>query len=216
MPNAAETASRDQRELLGQRLQEDAEGVDEQRREADEDADAGGGGDAPAFVGRSCSLRAGPGRWRRRSPCLGPRRLRLEDQLQRELHQPRRPGREDAAEVRRVEVGHRQAEVDVVEHVEHLGAELQPRVAATAAKSRTSDTSTLVIAGPARDVAAGVAELAGLRLDVEPLERGAADPRVDRVRPGVRIADQVRPAGGEARRSAGCWPAARRWPSPTP
>ena len=27
-------------ELLGERLQEDAEGVDEQRREADEDADA--------------------------------------------------------------------------------------------------------------------------------------------------------------------------------
>ena len=38
------------RELLGQRLEERAEGVDEQRGEADEHADAGGAGDTPPFV----------------------------------------------------------------------------------------------------------------------------------------------------------------------
>jgi hypothetical protein len=38
------------RELLGQRLQKRAEGVDEQRRKADEDADARRAGHSPAFV----------------------------------------------------------------------------------------------------------------------------------------------------------------------
>ena len=38
------------RELLGQRLQKRAEGVDEQRRKADEDADARRAGHPPALV----------------------------------------------------------------------------------------------------------------------------------------------------------------------
>ena len=39
-------------ELLGERLQEHAEGVDQQRGEADEDADAGRTGDTPAFIAK--------------------------------------------------------------------------------------------------------------------------------------------------------------------
>ena len=94
-------------ERLGDRLQEDAERVDQDRREADEHAERRCGGDAPPFVAGRVLVELG------RDGADGG--LHLEHQPGRELHQPRRAGREDAAEVGRVEVGDRQAEVGVVE-----------------------------------------------------------------------------------------------------
>src|SRR5690349_145291 len=89
----------------------------------------------------SCSL-SGPGD----SEIKG-----LEGQLQRELRQPRGAGREDAAEVHRVEVRHRQPQVDAVEHVEDLGAELQPHVARHREVAHERHVHVLV-AGAAGDV----------------------------------------------------------------
>src|SRR5690606_28213628 len=90
-------------------------------------------------------------------------------QLQRELQQPRRAGRQDAPEVRRVEVRDRQAEVRVVEDVERLGTELEPDVAVEREVPHERQVDVHV-RGPARDVPARVAELARLRQRIEPAE----------------------------------------------
>ena len=53
-------------------------------------------------------------------------------------------------------------------------------------------------ARPARDVSPGVAELARFGGGHQPSEWRAADPGFHGARPAVRIADQIRPAGGVA------------------
>ena len=108
------------------------------------------------------------------------------------------PAEENPPEVGGVEVGDRQAEVHVVRHVEDSARNCSARLAARAG-SRARATRRRGVARAARDVAAGVAELAGLRSGVQALKRRAADPLVDGVRAGVRIADEVGAAGGEAR-----------------
>ncbi len=86
----------------------------------------------------------------------------------------------------------------MIEHVEHLGAELQARRGGhrEVAHERQVDVRKR---WPACDVAAGVAELPGLGGQVQPLECPAAQPRIDGVWPGVRIADQIGAAGRESR-----------------
>src|SRR5690606_32526048 len=107
-------------------------------------------------------------------------------QLQRELQQPRRARRQDAPEVRRVEIRDRQAEVRVVEDVERLGTELEPDVAAQreAPHERHVDVR---VRRPARDVPAGVAERPGLGQWVEPPEGRSADPLLDGAGSRVRV-----------------------------
>ncbi len=86
-----------------------------------------------------------------------------------------------------------------------FGAELQPQAVGQreVAHERHVDVG---VAGPARDVPAGVAELPRLRERVETLERRAAEIHsIDGVRPVVRIADEIRTARREAgdRRAVG-------------
>ena len=50
MPNATETRLARPGEFLGERLQKDAKGVDQQRGEADEDTDARRGGNTPSLI----------------------------------------------------------------------------------------------------------------------------------------------------------------------
>ena len=190
MPNAADTASRDQANSSRQRLEEDAEGVDEQRREADEDADGRRGGDAPALVAQGCLRRRGRVRTpisilcrrapsaerERRAPTRAlerrtPNAERLEDQLHRELQQPRRArgercGRSSPSSGRATG----RPKFGVVGDVERFGAELQPRAGRQREGAHQRDVD-VGVGRAARDVAAGVAELAGLRQRVQALER---------------------------------------------
>ena len=111
------------------------------------------------------------------------------------MHQSRRTCRQDSAEVRGVQVGHRQAEIGVIREIENLSPELDPQ--ATIDGKGTDERHVDVgVRRSARDIAAGIAELAGLRLRIETFERRPTDPCIDGVRTSIRIADDI----GTARR----------------
>ena len=111
------------------------------------------------------------------------------------MHQARRRCRENLAEVGRVQVGHGKPEIRVVRQVEGFGAKLEAQgfgELELAGQRRVQIAEGLA----ARDVAAGIAELAGLGYRIEALECRRSEPLLDRVRAVVRIADQIRAAGG--------------------
>ena len=69
----------------------------------------------------------------------------------------------------------------MVQHVEGLDPELEPRVSLEVDRPDQGYVEVRVLGRP-RDVPARIAELARVCLRIEPLERGSAQPLVDRVR----------------------------------
>ena len=102
---------------------------------------------------------------------------RLKQKLQRELHQPAWLRSLDLAEIRRIDVVFRQAEIRVIEDVEPFSAELN-RFAFGDFEIFQCGKIPLLQSGTLRNVSAGVAELPGLCNRIEPLESARTKPAV--------------------------------------
>ena len=181
------------RERLRDRLEEDAERVDQDRGEADQHPERRSGGDAPPLVaGRPLVER--PARSRRRSWRLGDTRTPAGPRTAAGAASRPTRMRPKLAELRSATGRPKLAWLARLKASARNCSRASRPVSANVPDQRQIDVGE---GRAARDVAAGVAELPGLRLRIEALERRAADPLVD----GAR-----RRRSDRRSRSAG-WPA---------
>src|ERR1700722_9658829 len=122
----------------------------------------------------------------------------LKQELQRQLNNTARLCFGDLSKRRRTYVVVRQPKVRVVEDVEELRAELDAFRLPNRDVLEQREVP-LLQRRSGQDVTARVAELPGLCVRVQLLERFHVEPLLNRARSSVRIANEVRPIAREAR-----------------
>src|SRR5580698_6151338 len=112
----------------------------------------------------------------------------LKQELQRKLHLARRLRRKDMVERRRTDVAVGQPEIGAVQEVKQLRAELQLfRFGYLEVLKRCKVTVSISRADI--HIASLGAKLARVGCEIEPLESAGVEPRANRARPVVRVAD---------------------------